>query len=383
MLQTVLRGLPGGAREAIKKSALYPIYSGARSVLNVVAQAAGDVFLPLFASNRIASSLYYFLFSRKFGREHQAVLVGQVRYRRAIRASQESSYLLRRNVHRLEKGLSMRPRRSTFATEFIGETVGAYEQVIGSARNSVCASEELSWAFQVLTEYFSVASGHPSIESNRAKFAALPAPLLRDAFDLPGLEKRVPFPRSASPDSVISYSDFLALTQRRRSVRWFQDRPADRELVDKAIDAARFSPSACNRLPYSFIVLDDYALVQKVAAMAGGTGGYRKSIQTLVVVVGHLSAYFDERDRHLIYIDSSLACMSFMLAAESLGLSTCAINWSDVEKREKAISQLLHLRVDDRPIMLIAVGYADEAGIIPYSSKKSVAEIRSYNFENR
>ena len=87
-------------------------------------------------------------------------------------------------------------------------------------------------------------------------------------------------------------------------------------------------------------------------------------------MVGDLSAYPGERDRHLIYIDGSLAAMQLMLAFETLGLSTCSINWPDVEAAEQKLEKLLDLKPYERPIMLLSVGYAQDKGGIPYSQKK-------------
>ncbi|TIP68896.1 MAG: nitroreductase-like protein, partial [Mesorhizobium sp.] len=82
------------------------------------------------------------------------------------------------------------------------------------------------------------------------------------------------------------------------------------------------------------------------------------------------SYYVHERDRHLVYIDSSLASAQLMLAFQTLGLSTCAINWPDVDEREKALQAAVGLKTHERVIMFIAVGYADRDGQIPYSQKK-------------
>ena len=89
-----------------------------------------------------------------------------------------------------------------------------------------------------------------------------------------------------------------------------------------------------------------------------------------MAVVGDLSAYPLERDRHLIYIDASLASMQLMLAAETLGLATCPINWPDIERAEQRIRDLLDLPPHERVIMLIAIGYGDPEGGVPYSQKK-------------
>ena len=101
-----------------------------------------------------------------------------------------------------------------------------------------------------------------------------------------------------------------------------------------------------------------------------GTAGFSENIPAIIAIVGDLSAYPEERDRHVIYIDGSLAAMQLMLALETLELSTCPINWPDIRNREKRIREIIKLKDYERIIMLMAVGYADPTGGIPYSQKK-------------
>jgi nitroreductase len=104
-----------------------------------------------------------------------------------------------------------------------------------------------------------------------------------------------------------------------------------------------------------------------------------KNIPVFVVVVGRLSAYLSERDRHVIYIDGGLASMSFMYALETLGLSSVPINWPDIEYLEQQMEQIIPLGEDERPIMLIGLGYADPEGGIPFSQKKTPEQLLVYN----
>ena len=78
-------------------------------------------------------------------------------------------------------------------------------------------------------------------------------------------------------------------------------------------------------------------------------------------------------------IDSSLAAMSFMYGLETVGLSSSVINWPDFEPLEAKMQKTLGLDVTDRVIMLIAVGYANPDGLVPYSQKKELDTFRSYN----
>lgn len=320
------------------------------------------------------ASATYLALSGRLVLEGQAVLSGQLAHAKNGRTADvrgdAARYTLRRNVHRLEKGLIMRPRRAVFAGDYIGETLRVLGRVLESRRPD--DDVLLQWAWDVLGEYFAACSDNEVIAQARARYAELHA-------------KHVPTSATSKPyargtwDGLPSYEQMLRLALRRRSVRWFQQRPVERELVDRALEVGIQAPSACNRQPFRFIVLDEPELVKKVARIPMGTAGFSDQIPMLIVVLGQLRAFAHERDRHLIYIDSCLAIMGFELALETLGLSSCSINWPAIEDRERAIRKVLDIAPDEQPIMTIAVGYADETGEIPFSQKKPLSVLRSYN----
>jgi len=285
--------------------------------------------------------------------------------------------LLNRNTHRLEKGLIMRPRKEVFALDYIEETVNAYEAALKASQNgrSGFPVEQLQWTHDVLSEYFDVTGSHPKIDLLRERFRGFP-PAVRVC-----QTPLVPYRRDLSQPPPVHYEALAALAERRRSVRWFLPQPVPRELIDKAMAIAAQSPSACNRQPFVFRIFDEPELVQKVATIPYGVIGYEHQIPVIVVIVGQLRNFFDPRDRHLIYIDGALAAMSFVLALETLGLSSCCINWPDIPEREKKMAELLKLEADERPIMLIALGWPDPEGMVPRSVKKPLKLLRTYNFE--
>lgn len=316
--------------------------------------------IELFASHTLLSSLYYCLFSRQFGREHKAVLQGRLAYQRSLKDIGKSSALIRRNIHRLEKGLIMRPRRAVFAIDYIGETVEMYSK---AALQGTLCSAEFKWATDVLTHYFSVVQDNVLIAKARALF-------LRTQ-QSPTVATSVPYLHQTLPPPSVSFEDLSSLFLRRRSVRWYQQKPVELELIRKAVNIATLAPSACNRQPYRFDLLSQPSDAAEIASCAMGTTGFADNIPCLIVVVGDLSCYPAERDRHVVYIDASLAAMQLMLALETLGLSTCPINWPDIEMREALLQRKLGLAYHERPVMLMAVGYAAAEGGVPFSQKKT------------
>jgi len=318
--------------------------------------------LPLFASKGFLSSVYFAFFNSKFHREHQAVLKGRLEYAKSLDIIDQTSVLLRRNTHRLEKGLIMQPRRDIFAEAYIDETVACYEKCLSSA--SLC-EDELKWAYDVLIKFFAVTSGSNVIDKAHSKFKSLAHKQNISS------DESLPYRHEDRIQSHISAEHLHKLFKQRRSVRWYQDKQVDIKLIEKAVELASLAPSACNRQPFEFHVITNLDKATEVAKVAMGTAGFSDNIPALIAIVGDLSAYPKEQDRHVIYIDGGLVAMQLMLAFETLGLSTCPINWPDIEKFENKISKKLNLEYHHRTIMLMAVGHGDPDGLIPFSQKKS------------
>lgn len=330
-------------------------------------------FIKLMSKTNFLTSLYY-TFSGRFNREHKSVLKGKLKHLQDMKRKTSNLYLLRRNIHRIEKGLLMRPMRKVFAIDYIDETIYCYKSLLTDFHNNNLKTvNELKWAHDVLTKYFRVTDSHKIINRIQEIFESL------DHVTKKNNIKYIPYTRDFEHKPSISLNQLLELAKFRRSVRWFENKKVPRNIIDNAAEVAKLSPSACNRQPFKFKFIDEPNLLSKLCKIPMGTKGYAYNIPIMAAVIGDLSAYPYERDRHLIYIDSSLAVMSFILALESQGVSSCIINWPDIESKEKSISKFLNLREHNRVIMLIGIGYPDKSGKVAYSEKKDLSEIRSYN----
>ena len=58
-------------------------------------------------------------------------------------------------------------------------------------------------------------------------------------------------------------TDFLELLTKRQSVRNYKNIPVEAEKLERCLEAARLSPSACNSQPWTFIVVDEPELKEK------------------------------------------------------------------------------------------------------------------------
>jgi len=347
------------------------------SLYDIKIKVQNEFLLPWMRKHPKLADLYYFLFSSDFSREHQKVMHGKYLHLKALKRGEPNAFHLRREIHRLEKGLVMRNRRAVFAADYINDVVENYLILLKAKGIRDIDDELLRWAHSVLTKYFnSVDSSNPNVARAKKSFEAK---AIEQTTKLNGSANSHPYLKNQATKSTIGYEDFYQLCMQRRSVRWFQNKPVPHELIEKAMLAATQSPSACNRQPFRYKFFDQQELKNKVGSIPMGIRGIYDNVPVFAVLVGRLSAYLSERDRHVIYIDGGLASMSFMFALETLGLSSFPINWPDIEPLEVEMENLLDLDEDERPMMLIGLGYADEKGGIPFSQKKSPEQLITYN----
>ena len=155
-------------------------------------------------------------------------------------------------------------------------------------------------------------------------------------------------------------SDFFDLCARRQSCRSFADKPVEHEKLLRCIEAARLAPSGCNAQPWSFVVVEDPAVVPEVAkaAMQMGINEYMASAKAFIVVLEEhavlipaVRKIFDSQ--YFAKGDLGAAVMCITLAAEEQGLGTCILGIYDREH----LCELLDIPIEKHFAGLIAVGY--------------------------
>ena len=65
-------------------------------------------------------------------------------------------------------------------------------------------------------------------------------------------------------ESLPSYGQVIEMAKSRRSRRAFRDKPVERDLIEKVIEAARFAPSAENVQSTQYIVVQDKVVMGKI-----------------------------------------------------------------------------------------------------------------------
>lgn len=145
----------------------------------------------------------------------------------------------------------------------------------------------------------------------------------------------------------------------RTSIRAYQDRPVGADTVELLLRAAMSAPSARNRQPWAFIVVDDKDLLRQLADSLP----YAQSAAAApiaVVVCGVLSAANGATNAGWWVQDAAAASENLLLAAHAVGLGAVWTGVYSYEDRVRAVRNVLGLPRHVVPLNVIPIGYPAE-----------------------
>lgn len=177
--------------------------------------------------------------------------------------------------------------------------------------------------------------------------------------------------------------DFLEFVSTRQSDRAFDpERPVEKEKIERILEAARLSPSACNAQPWHMIVIDDPELKNRVAdatsAHTLGMNHFTKQAPVHILLVEEKVNFTSRiggrvKQKDYAQMDLGIVAAHVVLAAHAEGLGSCIVGWFN----EPKMRELLSIPDSKRIWLDIVIGYSVQA--VRPKKRKTNDEIISYN----
>jgi nitroreductase len=155
---------------------------------------------------------------------------------------------------------------------------------------------------------------------------------------------------------------------KRRSVRDFEKKEIPKEKIEKLKEALIWAPSAGNLQARKFYFVFNEGIKRKLAKAALNQNFIAKAPLVIVSCCDlEKISWYGERGKNLYTIcDVSAAVENLMLVATSEGLGTCWVGAFD----EKEVSKILNLPKNERPIVIVPVGFPKEVPFPPEREPK-------------
>jgi nitroreductase len=162
--------------------------------------------------------------------------------------------------------------------------------------------------------------------------------------------------------------DVLEVIRKRRSIRKYISKPVEEDKLQKILEAGRWAPSASNKQPWHFVVIRDESMRKKLADIHA-YGRFMAESPVVIIVLSD-----PERHPRYYIADPHNAVQNMLLAAYSLGLSTCWMGVRDTPY-EAEFKKLLDVPDKFRIICSVSLGYSNQERD---SSRRSLDEIVSW-----
>lgn len=197
-------------------------------------------------------------------------------------------------------------------------------------------------------------------------------------------------------------TQFLAAMRRRRTVRDYSPRPVPRAVIEQCLLAAGTAPNGANRQPWHFVVVTEPDVKHRIRAAAEveerdfyqnraprewlealeriGTGPDKPFLESAPVLIAIFAQSYerlpDGGKLKNYYVTESVGIATGMLitALHLAGLTTLTHTPSPMG----FLNEVLDRPANERPFLLLVVGYPAEDAQVPDLQKKELGEIATF-----
>lgn len=202
-------------------------------------------------------------------------------------------------------------------------------------------------------------------------------------------------PKGSAEDEARLFYERMNL---RRTVRTFSNEPVDREVIEWCIRAAGTAPSGANKQPWQFVAVSDPAIKRRIRLGAEeeerkfyesraserwledlkqlGTDADKRFLEIApwVVVIFALKHSSDGGQVYYAHESVGVATGLFIAACHHAGLATLTHTPSPMG----FLQEILDRPSNEKPYLLMPVGYPTTDCVVPAISRKPLEEISTF-----
>ena len=191
---------------------------------------------------------------------------------------------------------------------------------------------------------------------------------------------------------------FLAQMKTRRSVRTFSEKSVPFEVIENIVMTAASAPSGANKQPWTFVIVSNPEVKRQIREAAEkeekenyehrftrewlddlnqfGTDWHKEFLEKapyLLVVFKQVYGVDKEKHRKNYYVNESVGIATgfLLMAIHNAGLMALIHTPSPM----KFLTEILNRRSNEKPFLLIPVGFPEKETKVPILKKKSFREV--------
>jgi nitroreductase len=279
-------------------------------------------------------------------------------------------YVLLRENHVIEKGMSMKNPRKGFGQEKVLNLLDRLDLYYKTFNDKVFLEHPLSTVKSYI-EF--IQEQNVEISHIEKKFEELCRKTKSlDIHSMAGI-KRVS-KLDICKSSKINFSDFV---KSRYSTRYFSKEIPELKLINEALIMAQKTPSACNRQAWYTHIYSSKKTTD-LLKWQGGANGFEQDIPLSILVTANMNAFLSY-EPYQVHVDGGLYAMTLIYALHSLGLGTIPFSTGFQANKIQDLHVEFNLDENEVPILIIGVGCLLDSFNVAVSKRKPIDQTTFYH----
>ena len=213
------------------------------------------------------------------------------------------------------------------------------------------------------------------------------------------LASYIPYSREEMGRRAASFRDYM---QRRRSVRRFSSKHVPRKVIEDCLLTAGSAPSGANKQPWHFVAVSDAAMKRQIRQVAEkeeyefyhglagdewlgalsclGTNHEKPFLEEapyLIVIFGQSWGVLEDgRKAKHFYVSQSVGIATGLLLAAIHNAGLVGLPYTP--SRMGFLRELLGREENERPFLVLVVGYPAEGVMVPELERKRLDQIATF-----
>lgn len=197
-------------------------------------------------------------------------------------------------------------------------------------------------------------------------------------------------------------AEFYVEMKRRRTVRQFSDRPIPREVIEDCLRTAATAPSGANIQPWSFVIVSDPAVKRQIRRGAEkierefyhksvsqkwvedlkplGTNEYKPFLEIAPYLIAIFAQRYgllpDGNKKTHYYVGESVGIATGILITALHHAGLVCLTYTP--SKMGFLNQILSRPSNERPFLILVVGYPAKDSVIPKIPKKSLKDFAKF-----
>lgn len=207
--------------------------------------------------------------------------------------------------------------------------------------------------------------------------------------------------RFSEDDMVRRSEEYFEFMNKRRSIRHFSDKNVPEELIDNIVMTASTAPSGAHKQPWTFCIIRDPKIKRRIRVAAEkeeqssynsrmteewlqdldplGTDWQKPFLETAPVLIAVFKRSYEiigDRKKNNYYVSESVGIASGLLLAAIHHAGLVAL--THTPSPMNFLSQILERPSNEKPFLLIPVGFPADGCTVPKLVRKPENEVITY-----